>query len=59
MYARVGGEIASGARNDLADKSTTCGGDGYPIFRDDKGTQSPDTATKEMNGKRANCRLRA
>ncbi len=38
MYARVGGEIASGARNDLAAKSTTCGGDGYPVLGDDKGT---------------------
>jgi hypothetical protein len=53
LYARVGGEIASSARNDLTAKSTTCGSDGYPVLGDDKGTQSPDAPATEMNRKLA------
>jgi len=48
MRAGVGGEAASRGRNDLADRGTTCGGDGYPVIGNDKGTQGTDTATTEM-----------
>jgi hypothetical protein len=49
MRAGVGRETASGGRNDLTGKGTTCGGDGCPVIGNDKGTQGTDTATTKMN----------
>lgn len=49
MRAGVGGEAASGGRNDLTGEGTTCGGDGHPVIGNDKGTQGTDTATTKMS----------